>query len=96
MIKITCDKCGKELDWRKHPAFVMFDPSVFQHSYSCSSSVFTDTEYNTIQSVTVKEKDGLRMLDLCDKCKAEIFNYISFENEVARLKEVNHDQSHNF
>ena len=90
MITITCDKCNKKLDWRKHPAFAIFDPSVFQHSYSCGSAfIADDNEYNTIQSITVKEKDGLRILDLCDKCKAEIFNYISFENEVTRLKEAN-------
>lgn len=89
MIKITCDKCGKELDWRKHPAFAMFNPDVFQYSYPCSSPVFANTEYNTIQSVTVKEKDGLRMLDLCEKCKADIFNYISFESDCERLRNMN-------
>ena len=92
MIKIACDKCGKELDWRKHPAFAIFDPGAFQNTYSCGASINNDDkDYNRIQRIIVKEKDGFRMLDLCDKCKAEIFNYINFENEVARLKEVNNE-----
>lgn len=92
MIKMTCDKCGKDLNWRKHPAFAMFNPSVFSHTYSCASTFTNDDEqYNYVQSVVVKEKDGLRMLDLCDKCKADIFNYISFEAECKRLREVHNE-----
>lgn len=93
MITITCDKCNKKLDWRKHPAFAIFDPGAFQHTYSCGSSINNDDkDYNYIQRIIVKEKDGYRMLDLCDQCKSDILAYITIEHESKKLEDLMHDE----
>lgn len=86
MIRITCDKCGKELNWRKHPAFAMFDPGVFIHTYNCGDPV-NDNSTDFIESVVIREKEGLRMVDLCDECKADVFNYI-FKNKTVKINGI--------
>lgn len=83
MIKINCDRCHKNIDWRKHPAFLFMSGAMYQNS--CSTPTYESEEYNTIESITIKSKDGTRYLDLCDECKHYVYNFIFDQDNIKSI-----------
>lgn len=56
---------------------------------NCCDPFSKDEQYNTVESVAVKSKDGLRYLDLCDECKQHVYNFIFNPDDIKSIsKEV--------
>ena len=86
MIKITCDRCKKEIDWRTHPCF-RFAYNPFNMGCGSNSNSQDEFIYSKVESVMVTEKEGTRMVDLCPVCKTLVYEFIFNPESVTTKSE---------
>lgn len=81
MIKINCDKCGKMIDWKTHPAFIFANMNTIV-GCATNDDILQQSNFNKIENITVREgASGFRPLDLCPECKQDIYNFIFNKEE---------------
>lgn len=84
MIKITCDYCGCDIDYRNNPDYPSFYipfppyPSCGTEPNSTMEKFLEKPRVTRIDSIVVKDPDGgLRRLDICQLCKYDLYNLIT-------------------